>query len=154
MSFKKYATKWQQNQSLPQPFKTKLKHNKLMACTKPLKWKHFTIFKVAHEKHPTTWRRHDMEMLSTLLALCGENPLVTKWFPLTQCQKCRALMYSLLLIWTSCWTNSRVIGDLKFKSPMTLLFVQQQLKCHDAHVTSPYWKQRNFPPAAAMNPWK
>ena len=32
-----------------------------------------------------------------------------------------ALMFSLLLLWTNCWTNNRVVGDLRH---------------HDAHFTS------------------
>ena len=56
--------------------------------------------------------RHDMEMLSTLQALCAGNPLLLCGFSAKSDQWCTALMFSLLLAWTSCQTNSPVANDL------------------------------------------
>ena len=42
-----------------------------------------------------------MDTLSALLVLCEGNP------------PCGALMFSLVLVWTYCWTNSRIVCDLK-----------------------------------------
>ena len=41
-----------------------------------------------------------------------------------------ALLLSLMLAWTSCWTNSQVAGDLR---------------CHDAHVITWKWCQYYWP---------
>ena len=53
-------------------------------------------------------RRHNMDISSALLALFERNPSVTIGF-LPQ----RALVFSLVSTRTICWTNSRVVGDLK-----------------------------------------
>ena len=42
---------------------------------------HMVGFMGPSTAHPRTWRRHDMEMLSALLALCEGNPPVTGGFP-------------------------------------------------------------------------
>ena len=48
-----------------------------------------------------SWWCHDMEILSTLLALCEGNPWVTFGFPLER--ECRTWIISLLLAWTKLW---------------------------------------------------
>ena len=51
-----------------------------------------------------------MQTLSVLLALCEGNP---RWIPITKGQQCGDWTFSMLLTWTSCWTNSRLDGDLR-----------------------------------------
>ena len=48
--------------------------------------------------------RHDMEILSALLAICESIPPVAN----AKCHKCGALVFSLSLAWTNCWTNSEL----------------------------------------------
>ena len=45
-------------------------------------------------------------------SLCWESTS-HQWILLTQGQWCVVLVLSLLLAWTSCWTSSRVGGDLR-----------------------------------------
>ena len=52
-----------------------------------------------------SWRCHAMKAHSTLLALYEGNPPVTGWFP-PKDHYCRALIFSLFLGLTNCWTNS------------------------------------------------
>ena len=52
-----------------------------------------------------------MEMLSTLLALCEGNPHLTSEFP-SQNASTVELDFSLMIAWTSFWTNSQISGDL------------------------------------------
>ena len=47
------------------------------------------------------WRHHDMAILSALLDLCEQIPLV---FSGSLSQGCWALTISFILTWTSCWT--------------------------------------------------
>ena len=49
-------------------------------------------------------RRHDMEILSALLAICESIPPVAN----AKCHKCGALVFFLSLAWTNCWTNSEL----------------------------------------------
>ena len=58
---------------------------------------------------------HDMEGISTLMALCDGNPIVTAGFPLSKTtrQECIALMISLMPASVSCWINNTVFGDMK-----------------------------------------
>ena len=51
------------------------------------------------------WQRHDMEMLSAVLALCGGNPSVTGGFPTQMTSKSELGFFLLLLAWTSCWNK-------------------------------------------------
>ena len=55
------------------------------------------------------WWRHDMRMIPVSLSLCEGNPL-------TEGRWCKALMFFVgffIVSWTHCWTNSRVIYDLR-----------------------------------------
>ena len=45
---------------------------------------------------------------------CPNEPCYLGGFPSLRASKCGALMFHLLLAWTSCWTNIRVVGDLMF----------------------------------------
>ena len=55
------------------------------------------------------------EVVNTWILYLTQNALVEKE-PVI-----RALMLPLILVWTKCWTESQVAGDLR---------------CHDAHVIS------------------
>ena len=50
-----------------------------------------------------TWRRHQMETFSALLALCAGLPL--QWR--------RALMFSLICAWIHGWVNNHEAGNLR-----------------------------------------
>ena len=62
-----------------------------------------------------TWREHNDVMTQKLFLyycfLCGEFTS-HQWTPLAKGQWCRALIFSLLLNWTSCWTDSGAASDL------------------------------------------
>ena len=60
-----------------------------------------------------SWWRHQMGTSS--LALCEENPPVTRWIPLTKASDAEPLFIST---WTNCWANSRYAS---------------YLRCHRAH---------------------
>ena len=60
---------------------------------------------------PELWR-HGMEAFFALLVL-WEEQFSGHRIPLTKCQQCRILMFSLWVVWTSCWIHSRLAGDLK-----------------------------------------
>ena len=62
----------------------------------------------------------DMKMPSAWLALCEVNHISRRWISITKGHLGEARTL-LLLSWTSRWTNSRVVGNLRR---------------HDAHVTS------------------
>ena len=55
------------------------------------------------------WWRYGMETLSTILAPCDGESTCDQWGG----QWCGALIFSLLSVWTSCWTNSRIASDLR-----------------------------------------
>ena len=55
--------------------------------------------------------------------LWGES-IGQRWIPLTEGQWCRALMFSLMYVWTNGWIKSVVAGDLR---------------CFDGHMTSLWW---------------
>ena len=104
-----------------------------------------------------SWWRHDMEMLSDLLALCEGNPpvasgslhkgpmIMTPWhenifhitiplcpliigrFPSQSISICGALMSSLLLVWTNCQINSWVTGTWDDMMIMSLHYYVQLL---------------------------
>ena len=57
------------------------------------------------------WWYYDMETFSSLLALCEGNPPVIDGYS-TQNASNVELFVSSLLPWTSCWTNSQVVGDV------------------------------------------
>ena len=59
-----------------------------------------------------SWLCHDMETLSALQALCEGKPPVTGGFPPTG-PPMWSFDVALVLTWTSCWTNSQSIGDLR-----------------------------------------
>ena len=59
-----------------------------------------------------TWRCHQMETFSALLALCAGNSPVTSEFP-SQGQWRRALTFSLTCAWINSWINNRESGDLR-----------------------------------------
>ena len=65
-----------------------------------------------------TWWRHDMEKLSTLLALWDGNPTVTdRWILLMKSQQCGSVLSFIVINWISFW-HSQVVGDLR---SMTLM---------------------------------
>ena len=66
-------------------------------------------------RHTEAGRSHDMETFSVLLVLCKGIPLVIGGFPLqmTSYALCGALMFPLLLAWTSFWTDSWVVDILR-----------------------------------------
>ena len=73
---------------------------------------------------PVTWWCFNMKMISTLLVLCEGNPPVTGGFPSQKTSNEELSCFpSLVLAWTSCWTDSRVASNLR---------------CHAAYVTSLY----------------
>ena len=65
--------------------------------------------------------------VSTLLTLCKGNPQTTGGFT-PPVHGIRSFDVTLLLTWTSYWTNNRVTSDLNR---------------HEAHVTS-FWRQRSI----------
>ena len=67
--------------------------------------------------HVTPWWRHQMQIFSTLLALCVGNSPVTGE-SLSQRPVMRTLMFSLICAWINGWVNNREAGDLR---------------CHHAH---------------------
>ena len=58
-----------------------------------------------------SWR-HQMEIFSTLLAICVENSPDTGEFP-AQRQVTRAAMFSLICAWMNGWVNNRDASDLR-----------------------------------------
>ena len=60
----------------------------------------------------SSWRRHQMETFSALLALCAGNSLVTGEVP-HKGQWHGALMFSLICAWINAWVNNREAGDLR-----------------------------------------
>ena len=84
------------------------------------KWRPFclslNVLMMEPDGYIISWWRYDMERLSTLLALCEENQLVTGGFP---AQKWQRLRFSLIWTWTNYQINSQIGNDLT---------------CHDAHV--------------------
>ena len=66
------------------------------------------------------WWHHDMEMLSTLLALCEGNPPVIGGFP-SQGPVMQTFDVSFAVSWTWCWTN---------------IWIDKDLRWHDTHVNS------------------
>ena len=55
---------------------------------------------------PYSWWRHQMEVLSAVLAICaGNSPHKTQWRG--------ALMFSLICAWINGWVNTRGAGDLR-----------------------------------------
>ena len=72
-----------------------------------------------------TWWRFDMEMLSTLLALCGGNPPVTNGFHSHETSNVELWYFvvfgGFFLLTLSCWTDNWVARDFRY---------------HDTHITS------------------
>ena len=62
--------------------------------------------------HVFTWWRHQMEIFSTLLAICAGNSPVTGEFP-AQGQWRGALMFSLICARINGWVNNGKAGDLR-----------------------------------------
>ena len=54
--------------------------------------------------------------------LHGEPPFAV-WFLLTKCPSCRALMFTLLFAWSSCWTNCLIASDLKRRNANVVLLM-------------------------------
>ena len=67
-----------------------------------------------------SWRRHDMEMLSALLALLGGESSNHRWRPIARCQWCRALVFSLLLPRLSFWTNKQAAGEMRYFNALVM----------------------------------
>ena len=61
------------------------------------------------EEHVPLWR-HQMEIFSTLLALCAGNSSVNSPH---KGQWRGALMFSLMCVWTNSWSNNGYAGDLR-----------------------------------------
>ena len=59
-----------------------------------------------------TWRRHQMETFSALLALCAGNSPVPVNSP-HRGQWRGALMFSLICVWINDWVNNREVGYLR-----------------------------------------
>ena len=59
-----------------------------------------------------SWRRHQLETFSALLACCEGNPSVSVGFPL-QSLVTRSSDVSLICAWTNGWANNRHAGDLR-----------------------------------------
>ena len=59
-----------------------------------------------------SWRRHQMETFSALLAICAGNSPVPVNSP-HKGQWRRALMFSLICVWINGWVNNREAGDLR-----------------------------------------
>ena len=57
-----------------------------------------------------TWWRHQMEKISTLLAICAGNSPVIGEFP-AQRPVMLSLMFSLICPWINGWVNNREAGD-------------------------------------------
>ena len=82
-----------------------------------------------NSKHIDSWRRHQMETFSALLALCAGNSLVTgeipaKW-PVT-----RSLDVSVICAWINGWVNDREAGDLRHHRAhynVTLIWTQASM---------------------------
>ena len=58
---------------------------------------------------PCTWRRHQMETLSVLLAFCARSSVNSPH----EGQWRGALMFSLICAWINGWVNNRDAGDLR-----------------------------------------
>ena len=63
-----------------------------------------------------TWRRHQMETFSALLALSVGNSPVTGEFP-SQRPVTPSFYFSLICAWTNSWVNSQDAGDLRRYCP-------------------------------------
>ena len=83
-----------------------------------------------------SWRRHQMEAFSALLALCAGNLSVTGELS-SQRTSNADFDISLMSVWLSCWTNSLMTGDLRL---------------HGVHVTSSYCY--NSSPGLLLSPWE
>ena len=89
-------------------------------------WGHYKM-----EKH-LPWWRHQVEIFSTLPALCdgihrspADSPHKDQW-P-------RILMFSLICTWTNGWANSQVVGDLKRHRAhygVTVMWIQMVIHPH------------------------
>ena len=99
-----------------------------------LSYKNFRLFnslflwssfiRITHNWHPTirpwvrdmesklSWRRHQMETFSALLAICAGNSPVTGEFP-TQRPVTRSFFFSLICAWINGWVNNGEVGDLR-----------------------------------------
>ena len=89
-------------------------------------WGHYKM-----EKH-LPWWRHQVEIFSTLPALCdgihrspADSPHKDQW-P-------RILMFSLICTWTNGWANNQVVGDLKRHRAhygVTVMWIQMVIHPH------------------------
>ena len=75
-----------------------------------------------------------MEALSTLLALygfllSGELSTGHRWISPTKCMWCVALVISLLLTRTRCWTNSQVTGVMRRSCEIPLMYAIVSCSC-------------------------
>ena len=106
-----------------------------------------SLFTVTHALFFISWWRHDMEMLSTLLALCEGNPLVASGSPHKGSAMQKDLMFSLMLAWTSCHTvNLRVIWDA-----MALMWHH----CNNLSLLlNWHWGNHLIAPALVKQPWR
>ena len=85
------------------------------------------------------WRCHDMETLYLISGPFRQWSTNHYWISLTKVQYSGVLMISLLLAWTSCTTNSWVVGDLRFQ---------------DVHMTSlKYFLVKQCPVAVILKSW-
>ena len=64
-------------------------------------------------RESVSWRRHQMETFSALLAICGGNSSGPRWTPLHKGQWRGALMFSLICAWINGWVNNGEAGDLR-----------------------------------------
>ena len=88
------------------------------------------------EKVSIWWRHHE---ISALLALCEGNYRSSVDF-LIRRPLMRSFHVSFVLAWTSCWTNSRIIGDLTHHYPyVTSLWLWRRAILLRKYTTVPQW---------------
>ena len=74
-----------------------------------------------------SWWHHDMETLSTSLAICAGNPCHW-WIPLIKGQWCLPLVISFLLAWTSFYTKTvEVVWDAVWHHCNVILQLHKKL---------------------------
>ena len=89
------------------------------------------------------WWRHQMETLSTLLALCVGNSPVTGEFTAGQWRG--ALVFSLICVWINDWVNNRETGDLRCHRGHYDVTVMGDSKLHgELHSSPPGQNGRHF----------
>ena len=86
-----------------------------------------------------TWRRHQMETFSALLAICAGN----HWSPVNSPHKGQwrgALMFSLISVWINGWVHNGEAGDLRrHRSHYDVIVMNRLLFMLAFHSSVKFW---------------